>query len=53
MSAVTDALVDAYALKPEQIHIYFHDVPDDRWGCGGVLASEAGTTQSVPAAADG
>jgi phenylpyruvate tautomerase PptA (4-oxalocrotonate tautomerase family) len=52
MSAVPAALVDAYGLKPEQIHIYFHEVPDDRWGRGGVLASEAGTTQTVPAAAD-
>ena len=52
MSAITEALVDAYGLKPEQIHISFHEVPDDRWGRGGILASEAGTTQTVPAAAD-
>jgi 4-oxalocrotonate tautomerase family enzyme len=41
MTAVTDALVDAYGLRPEQIHVYFHEVPDDRWGRGGVLASES------------
>jgi phenylpyruvate tautomerase PptA (4-oxalocrotonate tautomerase family) len=23
-----------------QIHVYFHEVPDDRWGRGGVLASD-------------
>jgi phenylpyruvate tautomerase PptA (4-oxalocrotonate tautomerase family) len=40
MTAVTHALVDAYGLRPEQIHVYFHEVPDDRWGRGGVLASE-------------
>jgi 4-oxalocrotonate tautomerase family enzyme len=40
MAAVTEALVDAYGLRPEQIHVYFHEVPDDRWGRGGVLASE-------------
>jgi phenylpyruvate tautomerase PptA (4-oxalocrotonate tautomerase family) len=40
MAAVTDALVGAYGLRPEQIHVYFHEVPDDRWGRGGVLASE-------------
>jgi 4-oxalocrotonate tautomerase family enzyme len=40
IAAVTDALVDAYGLRPEQIHVYFHEVPDDRWGRGGVLASE-------------
>jgi 4-oxalocrotonate tautomerase family enzyme len=40
ISGVTDALVDAYGLRPEQIHVYFHEVPDDQWGRGGVLASE-------------
>jgi phenylpyruvate tautomerase PptA (4-oxalocrotonate tautomerase family) len=40
MAAVTEALVGAYGLRPEQIHVYFHEVPDDRWGRGGVLASE-------------
>jgi 4-oxalocrotonate tautomerase family enzyme len=41
MTAVTDALVAAYGLPPERIHVYFHEVPDDRWGRGGVLASES------------
>jgi phenylpyruvate tautomerase PptA (4-oxalocrotonate tautomerase family) len=40
MAAVTDALVGAYGLRPEQVHVYFHEVPDDQWGRGGVLASE-------------
>jgi len=40
MAAVTDALVGAYGLRHEQIHVYFHEVPDDRWGRGGVLASD-------------
>ena len=39
MAAVTAALVDAYGLRPDQIDVYFHEVPDDRWGRGGVLAS--------------
>lgn len=43
MAAVTDALVGAYGLRPEQIHVYFHEVPDDRWGRGGVLASDRAT----------
>jgi phenylpyruvate tautomerase PptA (4-oxalocrotonate tautomerase family) len=43
MTAVTDALVGAYGLRPEQIHVYFHEVPDDRWGRGGVLASDRPT----------
>jgi 4-oxalocrotonate tautomerase family enzyme len=46
IQSVTDALVDAYGLRPDQIHVYFHEVPDDRWGRGGVLASDraAGST---------
>jgi len=32
--------VDAYGLRPEQVQIYFHEVPDDPWGRGGVLESE-------------
>ena len=40
IKAVTEALVEAYGLQPEQIHVYFHEVPDERWGRGGVLASE-------------
>jgi phenylpyruvate tautomerase PptA (4-oxalocrotonate tautomerase family) len=40
VAAVTDALVGAYGLRPEQIQVYFHEVPDDRWARGGVLASE-------------
>jgi 4-oxalocrotonate tautomerase family enzyme len=40
IAAVTDALVAAYELRPEQIQVYFHEVPDDRWGRGGALASE-------------
>lgn len=40
IAAVTDALVAAYGLRPEQIQVFFHEIPDDRWGRGGVLASE-------------
>lgn len=47
VAAVTDALVGAYGLGPEQIQVYFHEVPDDRWGRGGVLASER-AAQSTP-----
>jgi phenylpyruvate tautomerase PptA (4-oxalocrotonate tautomerase family) len=50
MAAVTDALVGAYGLRPEQIHVYFHEVPDDRWGRGGVLASERAAQPAEDAA---
>jgi phenylpyruvate tautomerase PptA (4-oxalocrotonate tautomerase family) len=29
IAAVTDALVGAYGLRPEQVQVYFHEVPDD------------------------
>jgi phenylpyruvate tautomerase PptA (4-oxalocrotonate tautomerase family) len=29
-----------YGLRPERIRVDFHEVPDDRWGRGGVLASD-------------
>ncbi len=41
IAAVTDALAGAYALRPEQVQVYFHEVPDDAWGRAGVLASDA------------
>ena len=40
IAAVTEALVDAYGLRPEQIQVWFHEVPDDQWGRAGRLASE-------------
>jgi 4-oxalocrotonate tautomerase family enzyme len=40
IKAVTEALAEAYGLQPEQIQVYFHEVPDESWGRGGVLASE-------------
>jgi 4-oxalocrotonate tautomerase len=40
IEAMTAALVDAYGLRPEEIQVYFHEIPDDRWERGGLLASE-------------
>jgi phenylpyruvate tautomerase PptA (4-oxalocrotonate tautomerase family) len=39
IAGVTDALVAAYGLQPEQVQVYFHEVPDDLWGRGGALAA--------------
>jgi phenylpyruvate tautomerase PptA (4-oxalocrotonate tautomerase family) len=39
IAAVTHALVGAYGLRPDQVHVYFHEVPDDCWGRDGQLAS--------------
>jgi phenylpyruvate tautomerase PptA (4-oxalocrotonate tautomerase family) len=39
IAAVTDALVGAYGLRPEQVQVHFHEVPDDCWGRADELAS--------------
>jgi phenylpyruvate tautomerase PptA (4-oxalocrotonate tautomerase family) len=39
-AAITDALVDAYGLRPDQIHVYFHESDDESWGKGGLLATD-------------
>jgi 4-oxalocrotonate tautomerase family enzyme len=38
--AVTQAIVDVYGLKPEQVHLYFHESDDESWGKGGRLAAD-------------
>ena len=48
IAAVTDALVGAYGLRPEQVQVFFHEVLDDRWGRGRVLASEASDRRTAP-----
>jgi 4-oxalocrotonate tautomerase len=45
-AALTDAIVDAYGLQPEQIHVYFHESDGDSWAKGGRLADDQ---QSPPA----
>jgi 4-oxalocrotonate tautomerase family enzyme len=42
-ASVTDAIVEAYGLKPEQIHVYFHESDDESWGKGGRLAADQPT----------
>jgi phenylpyruvate tautomerase PptA (4-oxalocrotonate tautomerase family) len=44
--SVTDALVGSHRLQPDEIHVSFHEVPDHRWGRGGVPACDraAGST---------
>jgi 4-oxalocrotonate tautomerase family enzyme len=46
IAAVTDALVTSYGLRPEQVHVYFNEVPDDCWGKGGRLASGPAETHA-------
>lgn len=39
IASVTDALVQAYGLRPEQVQVFIQEIPDDSWGRGGVPAS--------------
>jgi phenylpyruvate tautomerase PptA (4-oxalocrotonate tautomerase family) len=52
IAAVTDALVGAYGLRPDQVHVYFHEVPDDCWGRGGQLASDRSASSTPSAGSD-
>jgi 4-oxalocrotonate tautomerase len=38
VKAITDAMVQHAACKPEHLHVVIHDIPKDSWGRGGVLA---------------
>jgi 4-oxalocrotonate tautomerase len=39
IASVTDALVQTYGLRPEQVQVFIHEIPDDSWGRGGLPAS--------------
>ena len=38
VKAITDAMVQQAACKPEHLHVVIHDVPRESWGRAGVLA---------------
>lgn len=40
--AVTAAIAETLAAKPESIRVLVHEVPKENWGIGGVTASELG-----------
>ena len=37
VKAITKAMVDEAACKPEHLHVVIHDTPKDSWGRAGVL----------------
>jgi phenylpyruvate tautomerase PptA (4-oxalocrotonate tautomerase family) len=39
-AAMTSAVVDIYELKPEQVHVYFHEADSESWAKAGVLAAD-------------
>ena len=38
VKAITDAMVEHAACKPEHLHVVIHDVPKESWGRAGVLS---------------
>ena len=41
VSRITEAFVDAYAVTPEQVQVFIHEVSDDNWGKAGKLGPSA------------
>jgi 4-oxalocrotonate tautomerase len=42
VAGVTQAFVDAYGVRPEQVQVFIHEVEHENWGKGGRLAAEDG-----------
>jgi 4-oxalocrotonate tautomerase len=40
VEGITKAFVDAYALAPESVQVFIHEVDHDNWAKAGVLASD-------------
>jgi 4-oxalocrotonate tautomerase len=38
VAAITQAFVDAYAVSPEQVQVFIHEVDHENWAKGGKLA---------------
>ena len=44
VAAVTDAFVDAYDVRPEQVQVFIHEVGEENWAKGGRLAIDGKAT---------
>jgi 4-oxalocrotonate tautomerase len=40
VKAITDAMVEHAACKPDHLHVVIHDTPKNSWGRGGILGSD-------------
>jgi 4-oxalocrotonate tautomerase len=41
VAGITQAFVDAYEVKPEQVQVFIHEVNHDNWAKAGRLAVDA------------
>jgi 4-oxalocrotonate tautomerase len=42
VAALTQAFVDAYDIRPEQVQVFIQEVGDENWAKAGKLAVDAG-----------
>lgn len=40
IAEITRAIVDVYAVRPEQVSVHFYELDDESWGNGGRLAAD-------------
>jgi 4-oxalocrotonate tautomerase len=41
VAAITQAFVDAYGSRPEQVQVFIHELDDENWAKAGRLATDA------------
>jgi 4-oxalocrotonate tautomerase len=41
VAGITQAFVDAYAVRPEQVQVFIHEVDHENWAKAGTLAVDA------------
>ena len=46
VAGITQAFVDAYDLRPEQVQVFLHDFDDEHWAKGGTLAADPASPPS-------
>jgi 4-oxalocrotonate tautomerase len=40
VSQITEAFVNSYGVRPEQVQVFIHEVDDENWAKGGMLAAD-------------
>ena len=40
VAGITQAFVDAYEIRPEQVQVFIHEVDHENWAKGGRLAAD-------------
>ena len=40
-NSATEAFVEAYAVSPEQVQIFIHEIDDENWAKGGRFSADA------------